>query len=115
MSQDCIFCKIAAGEFGGPPIYQDDQVTAFKDINPQAPLHILIIPNKHIGSLNEATGEDQMLLGQLVLTAAKIAREQGVADKGYRLITNTGSEAGQTVFHIHLHLLAGRRMTWPPG
>ena len=115
MSQDCIFCKIAAGEFGGPPIYQDEQITAFKDINPQAPLHILIIPNNHIGSLNEVTSEDQMLLGQLMLTAAKIAREQGVADKGYRVIINTGSQAGQTVFHIHLHLLAGRRMSWPPG
>jgi histidine triad (HIT) family protein len=115
MSQDCIFCKIAAGEFGGPPVYQDEQVTAFKDINPQAPLHILIIPNKHIASLDEATSEDRTLLGQLMLTAAKIARDHGVADKGYRIITNTGSQAGQTVFHIHLHLLAGRNMTWPPG
>ena len=115
MSQDCIFCKIAAGEFGDPPVYQDEQVTAFKDINPQAPLHILIIPNKHIASLDEATSEDQTLLGQLMLTAAKIAREHGVTDKGYRVITNTGSQAGQTVFHIHFHLLAGRNMTWPPG
>ena len=115
MSQDCIFCRIAAGEFGGPPVYQDEQVTAFKDINPQAPVHILIIPNKHVASLNEADDEDQTLLGQLMLTAANIAREQGVADQGYRLVTNTGAKAGQTVFHIHLHLLAGRHMSWPPG
>ena len=115
MSQDCIFCKIAAGEFGGPPVYQDEHVTAFTDINPQAPTHILIIPNKHVASLNEATGEDRALLGQLMLTAAKIARDQGVSDQGYRLVTNTGPQAGQTVFHIHLHLLAGRNMTWPPG
>jgi histidine triad (HIT) family protein len=115
MSQECIFCKIAAGEFGGPPIYRDEHVTAFKDINPQAPTHILIIPNKHVASLNEATGEDQVLLGQLMLTAAKIARDQGVSDQGYRIVTNTGPQAGQTVFHIHLHLLGGRNMTWPPG
>ena len=115
MSQDCVFCKIAAGEFGGPPIYQDEQVTAFKDINPQAPLHILIIPNKHIASLDEATAKDQALLGYLMLTAAQIARDHGVVDQGYRLVTNTGPQAGQTVFHIHLHLLAGRNMTWPPG
>ena len=115
MSQDCIFCKIAAGEFGGPPVYQDEHVTAFKDINPQAPVHILIIPNKHVASLNEADDEDKTLLGQLMLTAANIAREQGVADQGYRLVTNTGAKAGQTVFHIHLHLLAGRHMSWPPG
>ena len=115
MSQDCIFCKIAAGEFGGPPLYQDEQVTAFKDINPQAPFHILIIPNKHVASLDEATAADQALLGQLMLTAAQLAREHGVVGQGYRLVTNTGPQAGQTVFHLHLHLLAGRNMTWPPG
>ena len=115
MSQDCIFCKIAAGEFGGPPLYRDEQVTAFKDINPQAPVHILIIPNRHVASLNDADDEDQALLGRLMLTAAKIAQDQGVADQGYRLVTNTGTRAGQTVFHIHLHLLAGRTMSWPPG
>ena len=115
MSQDCIFCKIAAGEFGGPPVYQDEQITAFKDINPQAPVHILIIPNQHIASLEAASPEDQALLGQLLLTAAKIAREHGLAEKGYRLLTNTGPQAGQTVSHLHLHLLGGRNMTWPPG
>lgn len=115
MSQDCIFCKIAAGEFGGPPLYQDEQITAFTDINPQAPHHILIIPNRHIASLDEADASDQALLGQLLLAAAKIAREQGLNHKGYRLVLNTGPQAGQTVFHIHVHLLAGRNMAWPPG
>lgn len=114
MSQDCIFCKIAAGEFGGPPLYQDEQVTAFRDINPQAPTHILIIPNKHIASVDEAATEDQALLGKLLLTAADIARKEGVST-GYRLVINTGSPAGQSVFHIHVHLLGGRNMKWPPG
>ncbi len=115
MSKDCLFCKIAAGEIGGPLLYQDEHVTAFRDINPQAPTHILIIPNKHIASLNEAAAEDQAILGQLSLIATKLARDEGVADKGYRLVTNTGSDGGQAVFHIHVHLLAGRQMTWPPG
>jgi histidine triad (HIT) family protein len=115
MSQDCIFCQIAAGKIGGPPLYQDEQVTAFKDINPQAPLHLLIIPNKHIVSLNEASDEDQALLGRLILTASKLAHSEGVADGGYRLVTNTGANGGQSVFHLHMHLLAGRRLTWPPG
>ncbi len=114
MSQDCIFCKIAAGEFGGPPLYQDEQVTAFRDINPQAPTHILIIPNKHIASVDEAAAEDQALLGKLLLTAADIARKERVST-GYRLVINTGPPAGQSVFHIHVHLLGGRNMKWPPG
>ncbi|MEW5961545.1 MAG: histidine triad nucleotide-binding protein [Chloroflexota bacterium] len=114
MSQDCIFCKIAAGEFGGPPLYQDEQVTAFRDINPQAPTHILLVPNKHIASLDEAALDDQALLGKLLLTAADIARQEG-ASRGYRLVINTGAPAGQSVFHIHVHLLAGRSMKWPPG
>jgi len=114
MSQDCIFCKIAAGEMGDPPLYQDEQVTAFRDVNPQAPTHILIIPNKHIVSMDKAKAEDQTLLGRLLLTAAEIARQEGVSE-GYRLVINTGSKAGQSVFHIHAHLLAGRSMKWPPG
>ena len=115
MSQDCIFCKVAAGQIGGPPLYQDDQVTAFRDINPQAPVHVLIIPNKHIVSLSEAAEADPSLLGYLCLTAAKLAQQEGVAESGYRLVVNTGADGGQSVFHLHLHLLAGRRMTWPPG
>ncbi len=113
MSQDCIFCKIAAGEMGDPPLYQDEQVTAFHDINPQAPTHILIIPNKHIPSVDEAAPADQALLGQLLLTAQKIARQENLGH--HRLVINTGSQAGQSVFHLHLHLLAGRAMKWPPG
>ncbi len=114
MSADCIFCKIAAGEFGGPPLFQDDDVTAFKDINPQAPVHILLIPNRHITSVREATPEDALLLAKLMQTAAKIADDQGLGG-GYRLVINTGPHGGQSVFHLHVHLLGGRPMTWPPG
>lgn len=115
MSQDCIFCKIATGKIGGAPLFQDEHVTAFRDINPQAPTHILIIPNKHIFSLNEAAEEDQALLGKLMFTAARLAQSEGVAGDGYRLVLNTGPNGGQSVFHVHVHLLAGRRLTWPPG
>lgn len=115
MSQNCIFCKIVAGQMGGPPLYQDEHVTAFRDINPQAPLHVLVIPNKHIVSLNEAAVEDQALLGHLLLTAAKLAEQEGIAGSGYRLVTNTGPNGGQSVFHLHLHLLGGRKLVWPPG
>ena len=115
MSQDCIFCKIAAGEIGGPPLYQDEDITAFKDLNPQAPSHILVIPNKHIVSVSAASAKDQMLLGKLMLVAAEVASQQGLADNGYRLVVNTGAHGGQTVFHLHVHLLGGRNMTWPPG
>ena len=115
MSQDCIFCKIAAGQIGGPPLYKDNDVTAFKDLNPQAPTHILLIPNKHITSVSSAATEDQMLLGKLILAAAKVAKQEGLADNGYRLVINTGAHGGQTVFHLHVHLLGGRNMVWPPG
>ncbi|MBN1992874.1 MAG: histidine triad nucleotide-binding protein [Anaerolineae bacterium] len=109
MNQDCIFCKIVAGEMGGPPIYQDDEVTAFRDINPIAPTHILIVPNKHLASVDEATSADQAVLGKLLLTAAKLAQEEGITE-GYRLIINNGPKAGQVVFHLHLHLMGGRKM-----
>ena len=115
MSNDCIFCKIAAGEFGGQPLYQDEDITAFKDINPQAPTHILLIPNKHIESISDAEPEDQVLLGKLLVTAATVAKEQGIDDNGYRLVINKGLYGGQTVFHLHIHLLGGRRLAWPPG
>jgi histidine triad (HIT) family protein len=114
MSQNCIFCKIASGQIG-VPLFQDEHVTAFRDINPQAPTHILIIPNKHIVSLNEADDTDQALMGKLMLTAARLAQSERVADDGYRLVLNTGPNGGQSVFHVHVHLLAGRRLTWPPG
>lgn len=110
MSQDCIFCKIVAGEMGGPPLYQDEEVTAFRDINPQAPTHILIVPNKHMASVSEATEEDQGLLGKLLLTAAKLAQDEGVTNGGYRLVINNGPQAGQVVFHLHVHLMGGRNM-----
>ena len=110
MSQDCIFCKIVAGEMGDPPLYQDEDVTAFRDIHPQAPTHILIVPNKHLGRLDEAAEEDRAVLGKLLLTAAKLAQMEGIAETGYRLIINNGSQAGQVVFHLHLHLMGGRNM-----
>lgn len=115
MSQDCIFCKIARGELGGAPLFQNERVTAFRDVNPQAPSHILIIPNQHLASLEDATTDDQALLGELLSVAAEVARQEGVANQGYRVIINTGRQAGQTVFHLHVHLLAGRPMHWPPG
>lgn len=111
---DCIFCKIAAGEIGGPPVYQDDDVTAFKDINPQAPVHVLVVPNKHIVSVQEASTEDQALLGKLLTVTANIAQQEEL-NEGYRMVINTGPAAGQSVFHIHVHLLGGRPMKWPPG
>ncbi len=115
MSTGCLFCNIVQGEMGDPPLYQDEYVTAFKDINPQAPVHILIVPNKHIVSLEEATAEDEAILGKVLLVAAKLARDEGVAATGYRLLTNTGPDAGQVVWHIHFHMLAGRKLSWPPG
>lgn len=115
MSNDCIFCKIAAGEMGGPPLYRDDEVTAFRDINPQAPVHILIVPNRHIESVSAAGEDDEALLGKLLLVAAQLANAEGIAESGYRLVLNTGPQAGQSVPHVHAHLLGGRPMAWPPG
>ena len=111
----CLFRKIASGELNSEIVYQDDAVVAFRDINPQAPQHILIIPRKHIATVNDATPEDVALLGKLILTAQRIAEELGVAVNGYRLVMNCNGHGGQTEFHIHLHLLAGRAMHWPPG
>ncbi len=111
---DCIFCKIAAGEIPSEIVHQDDDVIAFKDLNPQAPVHLLIIPRKHIASLEEAADDDAPLMGRLLVTARDLARQHGVAD-GYRLVNNVGAPAGQSVFHIHVHLLGGRPMEWPPG
>jgi histidine triad (HIT) family protein len=110
MNQDCIFCKIVAGQIGGPPLYKDEEVTAFRDIHPQAPTHILIVPNSHLVSVGEASPADQALLGKMLLTAAKLARDEGIAEAGYRLIINNGPHAGQEVHHLHLHLLGGRKM-----
>ncbi len=112
---DCLFCRIVAGQIPATIVFQNDQVVAFKDITPRAPTHVLVVPRRHIGSLNELGPEDDSLVGEMVRTAAAIAREQGHADRGYRTVFNCNADAGQTVFHIHLHLLGGRTMTWPPG
>jgi histidine triad (HIT) family protein len=112
---DCIFCKIVAGEIPATKIFEDERAVAFRDLNPQAPTHALVIPRAHVASLDEAVEEDEALLGHLLLVAARVARAAGHADGGYRTVINTGADAGQTVFHIHVHLLGGRRLTWPPG
>ena len=115
MSKDCLFCRIIAKEIPSTIVYEDDQMIAFEDINPQAPTHILVLPRKHIASLNEITPEDAPLVGHMHLVAAKIARQRGIAESGYRTVLNNGRGAGQSVFHLHLHLLGGRGMRWPPG
>lgn len=112
---DCIFCKIIAGEIPATIVYRDEQATAFRDINPAAPIHILIIPNKHIDSVNMMTVDDEPLIGHLFTTAKVLAAQEGIANGGFRLIMNTNADAGQTVFHIHLHLLGGSRMKNPMG
>ena len=112
---DCLFCKIVKGDIPSDIVYEDEYVLAFRDINPQAPHHILIIPRKHIATINDAESCDQALLGHCLLSAKKIAQELGVSESGYRLVYNINSGGGQLVYHIHLHLLAGRQMTWPPG
>jgi len=114
MSSDCLFCKIARKEILSKIAYEDDEIFAFEDISPQAPTHVLICPKKHFASLNDASAEDQDVLGKLQLVAAKIARERDLLD-GYRTIINNGRGAGQSVFHLHLHLLGGRAFRWPPG
>ena len=112
---DCLFCKIIAGEIPSDKIYEDENVYAFRDINPVAPLHALIIPKKHIATINDFETNDAKTVGQLYLAAKKIAAAEGYTDAGYRTVMNCGEDAGQTVFHVHLHLLAGRDLTWPPG
>lgn len=113
MDEQCLFCKIFKGEIPSTEVYSDDDFYAFEDINPAAPTHVLIIPRKHIASVAHATPEDAALLGRLLLTGNEVARKLGVAEDGFRYVLNNGPNAGQTVFHIHLHLLAGHRMTWP--
>ena len=112
---DCLFCKIVDGKIPAKVVHRDEHCLGFADINPQAPLHVLLIPLRHIASLNEATVEDREVLGHLMHSATKVAEDNGFADSGYRVVMNTNADAGQTVFHVHLHLLAGRKMTWPPG
>ena len=111
---DCLFCKIAAGEISADTIYEDDEIVAFHDASPQAPVHVLVIPRKHLDTLDDAEEGDRALLGQLLLVTKRIAGELGVA-QGYRVVNNCGESAGQSVFHVHFHLLGGRVMDWPPG
>jgi histidine triad (HIT) family protein len=111
----CLFCKIVAGEIPASKVYEDDQVIAFNDINPQAPMHVLIVPKQHIATINDLSAENDHLVGGMVRAAAKIARERGVDGPGYRTVFNCNAQAGQSVFHIHLHVLGGRNMSWPPG
>ena len=114
MSADCLFCRIVEGDVPAKKIYEDEHAVAFNDINPQAPTHVLIIPKRHITGLKEATPADAELIGYCQLVAAKIARERGI-ENGYRTVYNVGPGAGQSVFHLHLHLLGGRNLGWPPG
>jgi len=113
--EGCIFCRIVAKEVDSHIAYEDEEVVAFHDINPQAPVHILVVPRRHIPTLNDATEAEQALLGKMVLVAQRLAKELGVAETGYRLVLNTNRGAGQSIFHIHLHLLGGRSFHWPPG
>ncbi len=112
---DCIFCKMANGEIRPDVVYEDDQVLAFRDLNPQAPTHVLVIPKRHISTLNELGPADAELTGRLFLAAREVAEADGIAERGYRTVINCNAEAGQSVFHVHLHVLGGRPMRWPPG
>lgn len=112
---ECLFCRIVARQVPAAVVFEDDRLLAFNDINPQAPMHLLVIPRRHIATLNDLAPEDNELVGQMVRRAASLASEHGHAERGYRTVFNCNAEAGQTVFHIHLHVMGGRRLTWPPG
>jgi len=113
MPDDCLFCRMASGAMPVDKVHEDDLVFAIRDINPQAPTHVLVVPREHVASLNEAA--DPALVGRVALFAAEVARKEGIAERGYRTVFNTNADAGQTVFHLHLHLLGGRHLGWPPG
>jgi len=112
---DCLFCKIVNREIPASIVYEDDRVLALTDINPQAPTHVLVVPKRHIASLNDLSADDDRIVGEVVRRAAAIAKERGISAGGFRTVFNTNRDAGQTVFHVHLHLLGGRNMSWPPG
>lgn len=112
---DCVFCRIAAGEIPAQMVHEDSDVVAFNDLNPQAPLHVLVVPRRHLATLNELTPADDALVGAMMRVAAAIAKARGYEERGYRTVFNCNRDAGQTVFHIHLHVLAGRGLSWPPG
>ena len=115
MADTCLFCRIVAGEIPATKVYEDDQMIAFNDIGPQAPMHVLVVPRTHIATLNDLSPEHDALVGAMTRRAAAIAAERGFADRGYRTVFNCNSDAGQAVFHIHMHVLAGRKLSWPPG
>jgi len=112
---DCLFCKIVRKEIPARLVHEDEEVVAFEDLNPQAPVHVLVVPRRHVASLNELEPGDDALMGKLLRVAAKVARERGVADPGWRAVVNVNRDGGQLVFHVHLHCLGGRPMFWPPG
>ena len=112
---DCIFCRIVERKIPSKIVYEDETALAFKDINPQAPVHVLVIPKRHIPRVLDLGEEDHDLVGHLLMVANKIARDEGIAERGFRIVTNCNPESGQEVYHIHFHLLGGRRMHWPPG
>lgn len=114
-SGECIFCRIACGEVPATMVYEDELVVAFRDLNPQAPTHVLVIPREHVASLNAVSEGEEGMMGHIVWVAARIAKAEGCADRGYRLVANCGAEAGQSVDHVHFHLLGGRALGWPPG
>jgi histidine triad (HIT) family protein len=113
--ENCLFCKIAAGQIPSKIAYQDQDVVAFADINPQAPHHVLLVPRRHIASMSDLTLEDGPILAKLFTTAQELAHQIGIAESGFRFLTNVGPDSGQSVFHLHFHLLGGRRLGWPPG
>lgn len=112
---NCLFCRIVAGEIPASKVYADDEIVAFNDINPQAPMHVLVIPRAHVATLNDLSPEHDELIGKMMRRGAAIAAERGYAARGFRTVFNCNAEAGQTVFHLHLHVLGGRTLTWPPG
>jgi len=112
---DCLFCKMVQGEIQPDTVYEDDQVIAFRDINPQAPMHVLVVPRRHLATLNDLQEGDADLVGRMYLAARRVAEEGGYAERGYRTVINCNAEAGQSVYHLHLHVLGGRPMHWPPG
>lgn len=112
---NCLFCKIINGDIASKKVYENEHIIAFNDIDPKAPIHILVIPKKHIRSINELNSSDINLAGEIILAAKKIAKDQGVDSKGFRVVFNTNDDGGQTVYHIHMHIMGGRQMQWPPG
>lgn len=115
MSEDCLFCKIVAKEISGTVVAENEHAVAFRDIHPGAPTHVLVVPRKHFVNLNDATDDDARLLGEVLLLARDVAKKEGLVEKGYRIVINNGAGVGQSVFHLHVHLLGGRAMSWPPG